>query len=276
MLEGIWQGKINLVYEYNESKTKVKSAYHQSPFKLQRAFYPEGDSICHSVILHTAGGIVGGDILTQNIHLLPNSKVFITTPAATKIYRTQEKKAFQNIVIKLENDTYLEYLPQESIVFNECQYQQKMTVELGDNSTWLAWEIMRFGRTARGETFTQGQWLNYTEVWHNHQPLWIDRQSLQGESNLFFAINGLAGKSVIGNLTLISTGNQKEVIGEIRELINRQFSDLIVGVTTLQQGLLCRYHGDSISEAKTCLTAIWQLLRQKFGKNSLNKSRFWQ
>ncbi|MGI0481217.1 urease accessory protein UreD [Geminocystis sp. CENA526] len=276
MLDSNWTGKINLVYEYQESKTKLKLAYHQAPFKFQRLFYPEGNSICHSLILHTAGGIVGGDILNQNIHLLPNSQVFITTPAATKIYRSQGKKALQDIVIKLENDTYLEYLPQESIVFNECQYQQKIRVELNDNSTWLAWEIIRFGRTAQGETFTQGQWLNYTEVWHHHKPLWIDRQSLQGDCHLFQSINGLACQPVVGSLILISTDKNKDVIGEIRALINSQFKDLIIGVTTLQQGLLCRYHGNSVSEAKTCLTAIWQLLRQKYGKNFFNKSRFWQ
>lgn len=276
MLEGSWQGKINLIYEYQEGKTKVKSAYHQAPFKIQSSFYPEGNSICHSVILHTAGGIVGGDILTQNIHLFPHSQVFITNPAATKIYRTSEKKAFQEIIIKLENNTYLEYLPQETIIFNECQYQQKLKVELGDNATWLGLEIIRFGRTARGETFTHGQWLNYTEIWHKDKPLWIDRQSLQGESQLFSDINGLAGKPVVGSLILVSTNNHQNVIGEIRELIDSKFGHLILGVTTLQQGLLCRYHGDCVSDAKISLTAIWQLLRQKYGLNPLFKPRVWQ
>jgi urease accessory protein len=274
MLEGNWEGKINLIYEYQEGKTKVKLAYHQAPFNIQRPFYPEGNSICHSIILHTAGGIVGGDILTQNIHLFPHSQVFITNPAATKIYRTSEKKAFQDITIKLENDTYLEYLPQEIIIFNQCQYQQKLRVELADNATWLGWEILRFGRSARGETFTNGQWLNYTEVWHGDKPLWIDKQSLQGENELFSEINGLGGKPVIGSLILLSTKNTPQhFIGEIRELINNKFSHLTLGVTTLQGGLLCRYHGDSVSEAKICLTAIWQLLRQKYGLNYLFKSR---
>ncbi|BAQ65199.1 urease accessory protein UreD [Geminocystis sp. NIES-3709] len=270
-----WQGKINLVYEYQEGKTKIKSAYHQAPLKIQRSFYPEGDSICHSVILHTAGGIVGGDILSQTIHLSSNSQVFITTPAATKIYRTQEKKAFQEIIINLENDTYLEYLPQETIVFNKCQYQQKLRVNLRENATWLGWEIIRFGRSARGEIFTHGQWLNQTEVWYKDKPLWIDRQLLQGESNLFSAINGLANKPVIGNLTLISAKINQDIIREIRELIESKFTNLIICITTLQQGLLCRYHGNSVSEAKTCLTAIWQLLRAKYGLNSLIKPRYW-
>ncbi|MBL1209347.1 urease accessory protein UreD [Geminocystis sp. GBBB08] len=276
MFEGSWQGKINLVYEYQQGKTKLKSAYHQAPFKIQRAFYPEGESICHSVILHTAGGIVGGDILSQNIHLFPHSQVFITTPAATKIYRNTEKKAFQDIMIKLENDTYLEYLPQETIVFNKSQYQQKLKLELGNNATWLGWEIIRFGRSARRETFTEGQWLNYTEIWYKNKPLWIDRQSLQGESQLFSEINGLAGKPVVGSLILVSTHTHNNFIKEIRELINHKFHHLILGVTTLQNGLLCRYHGDSVSEAKTCLIAIWQLLRREYGLNSTFKPRVWQ
>lgn len=275
MLKKNWQGKINLIYEYQENKTKIKSVYHQAPFNIQRPFYPEGNSICHSIILHTAGGIVGGDILNQNIYLLPDTKVFITNPAATKIYRTSTEKAIQETIITLENNTYLEYLPQEIIVFNQCQYQQKLTVKLGNNATWLGWEIIRFGRSARGETFTEGKWINYTEIYHQNKPLWIDRQSFSGESQLFSEINGLANKPVVGSLILISTNNSDNFIDEIRALIKNEFNHLTLGVTSLQQGLLCRYHGNSVSEAKISLTAIWQLLRQKYGLNPLFKPRVW-
>ncbi|WP_373478651.1 urease accessory protein UreD [Geminocystis sp.] len=270
-----WHGKIDLVYSHNNGKTEIKSAFCQAPLKIQRAFYPEGNSICYSVILHTAGGIVGGDILTQNIYLSPNSHVLITTPSATKIYRSEKKKATQEILIKLENNSYLEYLPQEIIVFNKSQFQQKLRVELGNNATWLGWEIIRFGRSARGETFTDGQWLNYTEVWQENKPLWIDRQSFSGDSQLFSAVNGLADKPVIGSLIFISSNPVEDFLPFIKELINSKFNQITLGVTTLQQGILCRYHGNSVSEAKNCLITIWQLLRKKQGFNSLIKPRVW-
>ena len=267
-----WCGQVDLTYGYHQQQTKVNSAFAQAPFKIQRPFYPEGKQICHSVILHTAGGIVAGDRLVQKIHLQPQAQVLITTPAASKIYRSQGKIAAQNITINLEANSYLEYLPQETIVFNQAQFQQKLRVELGEDATWLSWEIIRFGRTARQEIFDTGVWRNYTEIWQQGKPLWIDRQYFPGE--LFFAANGLNGKPVIANLICVGRDMKPDTINAIRELkINSKIS--ITGVTQLQMGLLCRYHGYSVADAKPWLIQIWQLLRQLHDKPQPAIPRVW-
>lgn len=271
-----WIGKIFLVYEKQTDQTVIKSSYTQSPFRLQKPFYPEGKSICHSVILHTAGGIVGGDILEQDIHLTNNAEVFITTPAAHKIYRSEQKTAFNTISINLEDDSYLEYLPQETIFFNQGYYHQKTKVNIGEGCLYFGWEIVRFGRTARDEFINQGQWKNYTEIWQNGQLLWVDRQCLMGESNLFFRENGLGAKPVVGSLLMMGREVEESLLTEIRELdLIKQAGDSL-GLTILQKGLLCRYHGHSVSKCKDYLTTVWQFLRTKEGKSSLVKCRVWQ
>ena len=171
-----WLGNLKLVYVYHQGQTKIASAYSQAPLKIQRSFYPEGNTICHSVILHTAGGIVGGDRLCQNIHLQSQTQALITTPAASKIYRSNGQSGQQNITIRIDDRGYLEYLPQETIVFNGAIFRQNLRVELGRQATWLGWEIIRFGRSARGEIFNQGEWRAHTEVWQPGKPLWLDRQ----------------------------------------------------------------------------------------------------
>lgn len=272
-----WQGIINLVYEHRQQETKVKSVFSQAPFKIQNSFYPEGKSICHSVILHTAGGVAGDDMLSQNIHLSPQSQVLITTPAATKIYRCQEKKAIQTIEINLENDCYLEYLPQEMIVFNQANFEQKMKIYLAENASYLGWEILRFGRSARGEIFNKGNWLNYLEIYRENKPIWFDRQFFSGESQLYYSLNGLRGNPVLGSLVYIVSGDLDSYIDSLRHLIKEKYGDdLSLGITALQEGLLCRYLGDSVSKAKEYLTLIWQFLREKRGFNGNFKPRVWQ
>jgi urease accessory protein len=54
----------------------------KAPLKVQRPFYPEGPDVCHSVALHTPGGVVGGERLCFDFHLEPNAQAFITTAAA--------------------------------------------------------------------------------------------------------------------------------------------------------------------------------------------------
>jgi len=271
-----WQGKVKLIYQYKQEKTSIKSSFAQAPFKLQSPFYPEGDNICHSVILHTAGGIVGGDYLQQEITLEPQAEVFITTPAATKIYGSDKKKAFQNIEINLKKDSYLEYFPQEIIFFNQAHFQQKVKINLEENALYLGWEIVRFGRTARKEIVDQGQWLNYVEIWQGEKPLWIDRQKFRGDTGLFFSPNGLAGQPVVANLVMVGKEFDSDLINEIRSLWREEEITGQWGVTALQKGLLCRYQGFSVSESKKYLLKIWRLLRAKEGKSPLIKPRFWQ
>src|SRR5512147_2975608 len=83
-----WHGHLELTYGRVGQATQILHSHMQAPLKVQRSLYPEGEEICHTVMLHTAGGIVGGDRLSINIDLQPKTQALITTAAANKIYRT--------------------------------------------------------------------------------------------------------------------------------------------------------------------------------------------
>ena len=260
-----WHGKLNLVYSDRQNKTRLIKSQNQAPLKIQRPFYPEGESVCHSVILHTAGGIVGGDQLSCNFHLQPQAKSLITTAAANKIYRSNGRRARQNIEIKIDNQACLEWLPQESIVFNGANFRQDIRIELADYANFIGWEITRFGRTARGEKFVEGEWRSHFEVWRNNKPLWIDRQYLPGSQEIFHSPHGLAGKPIIGTLVYIGKPVSSEIVEQARNLSPSYEG----GVTRLENGFLCRYRGDSTTEERNWLISVWQLLRISF----LNRDR---
>jgi urease accessory protein len=270
-----WHGVLNLVYSKPKLTTQITHAYSKAPLKIQRSFYPEKENICHSVILHTAGGIVGGDLLSQNIKLQTGAQTLITTAAASKIYRSNGKQARQNINIQLENSSYLEYLPQETIVFNSAVYRQNLRVEIVPGATWFGWEITRFGRSARGEKFLQGEWRSDTEVYQQGNPLWIDRQYLLGQEN-FDSSNGLAGKPVVGTLSFIGRSIEPEIITKARNCwLDREYSGE-AGVTQLISGLVCRYRGNSTKEVKEWFIDVWQLLRLNYLGIPITKPRIWQ
>jgi urease accessory protein len=270
-----WHGKINLIYKNNNNKTELSSSFSQSPFKIQQSFYPEGNTICHNVILHTAGGMVGGDRLSQNIHLNENAQSLITTPAASKIYRSNGKIALQNINITLENDSILEYLPQEMIIFDGAKYNQHNIINLQDNSKVFLWDIVRFGRTARGEIFKEGNWQSKLEILHQEKPLYIDNIYLEGEQNLFNNLSGLNGNPILGTLIYVGEIINSETLNDIRQLCQNSLSNGESGVTELIKGISCRYLGNSTMEVKNLFFQIWQLLRlQYLGKNAL-KLRVW-
>jgi urease accessory protein len=259
-----WYGSLQLVYGNHQGSTQLTHAQVKAPLKVQRPFYPEGQAVCHSVVLHTAGGIVGGDRLSQNIHLKANAHALITNAAASKVYRSNGQQARQTIEIQVDADACLEWLPQETIVFNGAVYRQDLRVELAQNASWLGWEIARFGRSARGEKFLEGEWRSHTEVWQQGRPLWIDRQWLPGKEEIFNSPHGLAGKPVVASLAWVGQAVSPEIIEKARILWNSQNRQGEAGVTQLISGILCRYRGSSTAEVRNWFTDIWHLLRLSF------------
>ena len=271
-----WIGKLDLQYSHQEGTTKLSQAIAQAPLKIQRAFYPEGPGFCHSVILHTAGGIVGGDHLVQTIELDANSQVLLTTAAASKVYRSQGDRSQQIITLNLGEKAYLEWLPQETVIFNEAIYQQELRVELGENACFCGWEITRLGRTARGEQFLAGDWRSRIEIWQAGRPLWIDLQGLQGSLEIINSPNGLNQKAIVATFIWLGQVVSAEILTEARKLGQFLVKEGEMGVTQTQKvGLLCRYRGSSTTEVKQYFEAIWGLLRQSYRDRPPIRARVW-
>ena len=269
-----WHGSLDLVYAQHQGKTQIIHSQMKAPLKVQRPFYPE-DGVCHSVVLHTAGGIVGGDRNHLSFHLWPHAQALITTATAGKIYRSNGLQAIQNMQMQVDADACLEWLPQETIVFDGAIYRQEMHVELAPGAKWLGWEITRFGRTARGERFLTGDWKSYTEVWQQGLPLWIDRQWLPGGKNIIDSPHGLAGFPIVGSLAWIGQAVEPEIVEKARVLFPKHSSSQ-GGVTCLPTALLCRYRGSSTTEVRNWFTEVWQLLRSPYLNRSICLPRVWQ
>jgi urease accessory protein len=271
-----WTGKLDLQYVHQEGTTKLSQAIAQAPLKIQRAFYPEGPELCHSVILHTAGGIVGGDRLVQTIELEANSQVLLTTAAASKVYRSEGERSQQIISLKLGENSYLEWFPQETVIFNEAIYQQDLRVELARNAVFCGWEITRLGRTARGEQFLAGDWRSRIEIWQAGRPLWIDRQGLQGSLEIINSPNGLNQKAIVATFIWLGQKAETEILTEARELGKFWVKEGEMGITQTQgEGLLCRYRGNSTTEVKHYFEVIWGLLRQTYRDRPAIRPRVW-
>lgn len=270
-----WHGSLKLRFANRSGVIQLVHNQVQAPLKVQRPFYPEGPSVCHSVILHTAGGTVGGDRLSLDLQLEPNTQALITTAAAGKVYRSNGLEAQQTTQIKIARGACLEWLPQETIIFDGAVYRQNLRVELALGATWLGWEITRFGRSARGERFLQGNWRSRTEVWQQGQPLWIDPQWLRGGAEMLDSPHGLAGFPVVGSLVWIGQPVSADLVVKARSLWSSTHQGE-AGVTRLPEGLLCRYRGPSTAEVRNWFMDVWHLLRLSFLERPACPPRVWQ
>ncbi|MBE9099565.1 urease accessory protein UreD [filamentous cyanobacterium LEGE 07170] len=232
--------------------------------KVQRPFYPEGE-VCHTVTLHTAGGIVGGDRLSTRLHLQPQTHALLTSATAGKLYRSNGLDAHQQLQVRLEAGACLEWLPQEVIAFNGAEFRQDTYVELAEDALWMGWELVRLGRTARGEQFLSGNWRSRTQIWQNGRLVWVDPQHIQGGSERLHHPHGLGGCPVMGSFAIVGQDVSAELMAQARDAWHSRTSPpdtpADAGVTQLMGGMLCRYRGFSTLEARRWFVAVWHLAR---------------
>jgi urease accessory protein len=270
-----WTGELELEFSRKKLSTQLIHSYTIAPYKIQRSFYPEGEEVCHCILLHTAGGLVGGDRLIAKIHLHANTQALLTTATASKIYRSTGAESLQNIHIRIDEGASLEWFPQETIAFAESQYRQTTRIELAPSATCTMWEIVRFGRTARGEKFVSGNWRSHTEVWRDQSPLWIDRQHLQGNSEMLESPNGLNNHAIAASFIFVGAQVEPELVSQIRSTWEDGNYQGTSGVTRSIFGLVCRYRGNSSSDARRWFQQIWQLLRVSYRNRPICVPRVW-
>jgi urease accessory protein len=275
-----WHGKLHLAYARDGDRTILTRNEGVAPLKVQRSFYPEDPQICHNIIAHTAGGMVRGDILEYWFDTASDAAATVSTAAAGKIYGSGDpaKVAVQNYRMKVAAGGYLEWMPQETIVFNGAHYEQSLDIELAADAVWLGMELVRFGRTARGERFTQGKWRSATTVSRDGKPLWIDRQqispSLLTPEYSLSSVNSLANKATIGTLAFVGTVVDGDLVNAARDAFTDDRTE--IGVTRLAAGLLCRYRGNSTTAARQWFHRIWQLCRRWQNLHPPDYPRHWQ
>jgi urease accessory protein len=270
-----WHGQLDLHFARQSKTTQLARSYASAPLKVQRPFYPEPE-VCHTVLLHTAGGIVGGDRLSSRLILEPQTQVLLTTATAAKIYRSNGQIAHQAVEIEVGDHAHLEWLPQEAIIFDRAVYHQNIRVNLGVGATWCGWEITRLGRSASGEKFLEGQWRNAIEIWQGGRPLWIDRQQLDGSVEQWQSLHGLATQPIVGTFVMMGVAVDLDLVQQARDLWPGADTEMVYGVTRVQGGLICRYRGRDRQVVRCWFIAVWNLVRQQYRDRPVCIPRVWQ
>lgn len=252
---------------------------------MQRPFYPEGESVCHVVVLHPPGGVVGGDELRVDASVDAGAHALVTTPAAGKFYRSAGPVARQVQHLRVAPGGVLEWLPQENIVYDGARIRALTRVELRGDAGFLGWEIFCLGRPAAGEAFVAGEYRQDFELWRDGEPLYLERGRYAGGDAVLGAPWGLRNQPV--GATLVCAGSPPDVVGAIRsgwdapKLLSRPLPDSSAGdselatVSQLDGVLICRYLGPSATRARRYFTLAWGLLRPALFGRPPCPPRFW-
>ncbi|MEO1932831.1 MAG: urease accessory protein UreD [Pseudohongiella sp.] len=254
-----WVANLNLNFRCIDGHSRLINPSHSGPLRVQRPFYPEGKSLAHLYLLHPPGGVVGGDRLQIDTLVSENSQSLITTPGATKIYRSDSKRAYIDQNISLENCATLEWLPQETIIFDGAFADSTTRINLGQDSKFIAWEIICFGRPGANELFEHGDVRMNLEIWRSGLPVWLDRGVFSTESKFgskFHSAWGLNSFPVMA--TMVAAPCNQQMIDSLSE------QNLLKGsytISLVEDLWGCRDIGAGTQGAKSCFVEIWSQLR---------------
>lgn len=267
-----WHAELALGYERNDKRTILVRRAHRGPLVVQKALYPEGEAVCQSVILHPPAGVVGGDRLALDVDVGGGAWAQLTTPGAAKWYRSAGPLAQQNLAFSAAAGATLEWLPQETIIYDGANAVLTSRVVLHDDALFLGWEIVCLGRRLAGETFRHGSLRQEIAVVRDGCRQWTERAQLAGGSRLLQAAVGLKAASVFGTFIAAAPAVPDPLLLACREIICENGES---GVTRLPGVLLARYRGTEPEAARSYFAALWACSRLVLTGREAVPPRIW-
>ena len=215
-----WHGELRLDYTREGGRSVARFA-HDGPLRILQSIWPEGDAVCHNVLVHPPGGLVGGDTLQVDVTAQEGSHGVVTTPGASRFYRSDGERAVQDVKIRLEPGARLEWLPLEALYYSGCRAENRVVMDIAAGAALLGWDIAAFGLPQASQPFVRGGVTQHIEL----QGHWLERGHLAAEDlRLMDGPLGLAGHRCLASLfyvagTDVARAQRDQLLEAAREVI---------------------------------------------------------
>jgi urease accessory protein len=268
-----WEAALQLAFQRRGERSVLARRSSCGPLAVQKALYPEGDLVCHAIILHPPGGIAGGDRLQIAIAVETGAHALLTTPGATKWYRSSGADAVQSVGISIGQNAVCEWLPQENIFFESARAKNALTVDLREGAVFCGWDVMCLGRTASGERFRAGQMRQHWRVTRGARPLFEELGSVDGGGALLDSPIGMAGFPVCATFIVAGIATDRDTLDFCRAVAPA--GDCKWGVSAMGEVLVARCLARTAEAARETFLRMWQHLRPHYAQVPARIPRIW-
>lgn len=272
-----WRADLKLDYTL-ESQRTVARYLHQGPLRILQSLYPEGDQICHNVLVHPPGGLVGGDTLDIQVNVAKGAHALVSTPSATRFYKSGGQAALQQVTATLAPGARLEWLPLEAIAYNDCEATNRAIFNLAPTSELMAWDVTALGLPSSDMAFTKGHFQQHLEI----PGVWLERGNLRGDDTRWLnSPLGLAGQKCLASLVFAAGNNIEpqraaQAIEAAREVLEAHPLRLQAGVTCAHpQVIVLRVMSPLVEPSMDLLKKVWAVWRHTLWALPSTPPRIW-
>jgi urease accessory protein len=268
-----WRASLALGFERRGPRTVLASRSHDGPLVVQKTLHPEGEAVCHAIVVHPPAGIAGGDDLSIAVQAGDGACALLTTPGAGKWYRSAGAWARQRVAIDASPGSCIEWLPQETILYDGSLADIGWEARLAGNARLIAWDILCLARTGSGERYANGHARLETRVVHDGRLVWLERGRLEPGSPVLESAAGLGGRTVVGTMVALGGAMDDALVAACRAIAPREGEG---AVTRLPALLVARYRGDESEAAREYFAALWRHVRPVVAGREAATPRIWR
>lgn len=272
-----WNATLSLDYTLQAGKT-VAHFRHDGPLRILQSLYPEGDAVCHNVLVHPPGGLVGGDTLDIAVAAAAGSHGLITTPGATRFYRSAGETALQRTRLRLEAGARAEWLPMEALCYSGCIAENHLTLDLAPGAEFMGWDITALGLPSAGKPFEEGSFCQHIEL----PGVWLERARLRADDLLLMnSPLGLAGQRCIATLffaagSKLDRHRRQLALDLAREVMQAHPLSNSAGATSPDaQVVVVRVLAPLVEPAMGLMKQVWKAWRRHFWDQAAPSPRIW-
>ena len=254
-----WHGTLDLRYLRRDGRTVVRDR-HTGPLRVLKSLYPEGEAICHNVLVHPPGGMVGGDSLAIDIAVEPAAHALLTTPGATRFYRTTGAAAAQEVRAVVAAAARLEWLPLETIAYSGCVAENRARFELEAGAEMIGWDVTALGLPASQRPFDGGRFEQRIEI----AGCWLDRGDIRADDRrLLDSPLGFNGRRVLATSWFAAgrtlDDERRDALLDVARSAARQHAlNACAGATAPQPNVVVlRVLADRVEPAMDLLRRTW-------------------
>ena len=259
-----WHARLELRYR-NETGRTVVHDRHSGPLRVLQSLYPETPAVCHNVLVHPPGGIVGGDVLELDVEVAAQAHALITTPGATRFYRSAGELALQSTTARIAGGARLEWLPLETICHRNTRGENRLRFELAAGAEMIGWDVVALGLPASGEVFDSGRFTQQIEL----PGVWLERGVIDGKDKLLLdSPLGWAGRRVMATLwfgagSALAATRRDALLDAARAVCAEHPLHHTSGSTSPQAELVVlRVLAPRVEPAMQLLVAVWRRWRE--------------
>ena len=272
----VTDGAAALSFRADRGDTVIGELYQHNPLRMLFPRHVAGEPLT-GVLVTTSGGLVGGDQLEVRVSSRKGTAGRVLAQAAEKIYRSTGADSRIGIRLQAETDSWLEWLPQETILFDASRLRRSTEIRAVPGARLLCGEMVVLGRTAMGERMCRGLLHEAWDVYWDDRLVWSDALHLNsGLERISDAAAGLDGARACAS-TLYVGDDAPRHLGPARELIHETAEEpLRVAASCVGNVLVIRWLGRDSLQLRDAYGRFWAAFRHHLAGYPPIMPRLWQ